>query len=248
LPPLRLQAVVSAEAVGADNASEVFADEAVQVLLAAVGGDPQHRRLFAEGTPERPRLTTQVPAGLVDVERARVPGLLEQLLVNGLERRGGASEDRVDRADRDRAAKQPVHQLDHLPPREAVAHGQGSDRRLKLRAEAAARNTRRQLRADRVAALGTADALQSVLADLDRQRRQLRDLVPSGRTGRLALMRAEDVATVAALWPVVDDLRHPLDREQRASVAGMARLCALLAVRFPRSATLPQPRRIMARR
>jgi hypothetical protein len=61
-------------------------------------------------------------------------------------------------------------------------------------------------------------------------------------------MLAEDVAAVAALRPVVDDVRDPFDREQGASVAGMARLCALLAARPPRPAPLPQPRRIMARR
>jgi hypothetical protein len=66
-----------------------------------------------------------------------------------------------------------------------------------------------------VAAVGTADALQSVLADLDRQRRQLHHLVPRGRTSRLALMLAEDVAAAAALRPVVDDVRDPFDREQR---------------------------------
>jgi hypothetical protein len=55
LPPFRLKAVIGGEAVGADDAGEATADQAVQVLLAAVGGDPQHRRLFAEGAPERAR-------------------------------------------------------------------------------------------------------------------------------------------------------------------------------------------------
>jgi len=74
--------------------------------------DPQYRRLFAEGTPERAHLTAQVPAGLVDVERASTRGLLEQLPVDWLERRGGTSEDRVDRANRDRTAETLVRQLD----------------------------------------------------------------------------------------------------------------------------------------
>src|SRR6266508_3837835 len=71
LPPFRLEAVVSAEAIGANNAGELVADQPMQVLLATVGRDPQHRRLFAEGAPERARLAAQVPAGLVDVERRR---------------------------------------------------------------------------------------------------------------------------------------------------------------------------------
>ena len=40
---LRREAVVGAEAVGADNAGKLVADQPVQVLLAAVGGDPQQR-------------------------------------------------------------------------------------------------------------------------------------------------------------------------------------------------------------
>src|SRR5205807_6334995 len=81
LPPFPVKAVVGAEAVRADHAREVVADQAVQVLLAAVGRDPQHRRLLAEGAPERARLTAEVPTRLVDVERASRTRLLEQLLV-----------------------------------------------------------------------------------------------------------------------------------------------------------------------
>jgi hypothetical protein len=88
------------------------------VLLAAIGCDPQHRRLFAKGTPERPRLPAQVPAGLVDIERARRAGLLEQLVIDRLKRVGGSSQDRVDRSDRDRAAEQLLHQLDQLSTRD----------------------------------------------------------------------------------------------------------------------------------
>src|SRR6266508_2187012 len=105
LPPFRLEAVVSAEAIGANNAGELVADQPVQVLLDTVRRDPQHRRLFAEGAPERARLAAQVPAGLVDVERRRCTGPLEQLVVDQRQRLGGAAEDRVDRPDCDRAAK-----------------------------------------------------------------------------------------------------------------------------------------------
>jgi len=66
--------------------------------------------------------------------------------------------------------------------------------------------------ANDAAAVGTADALQPVLADLDRKRRQLRHLMPRRRTCRLALLLAEGVAAAAALRPVLDDLRHPLEQ------------------------------------
>jgi hypothetical protein len=97
LPPFRLETVVGAEAIGADDATELVADQSVQVLFAAVGRDPQHRRLFAEGAPERARLAAEVPAGLVDIECARRTRLLEQLLVDRLQRLADAGEDRVDR-------------------------------------------------------------------------------------------------------------------------------------------------------
>jgi hypothetical protein len=248
LPALRVEAVVGAEAVGADDAGEVVADQAVQMLLAAVGRDPQHRRLFAEGAPERTRLTAQVPAGLIDVERARRTRLLEQLVVDRLQRLGGAGEDRVDRPDRDRTAEQLLHQLDQLPSGETVSDRERGARRLQLRPEAAARNARRQLSADRAAAVGTAKPLQAVLADLDRKRRQLRHLMPRRLPSRRALTLPEDVAAATPLRPVLDHLAHPLERKQRPPMPAMARLPALLPPRPPRPAPLPQPRRIIARR
>src|SRR6266536_2655093 len=111
----------------------------VQVLLATVRRDPQNGRLFAEGAPERARLAAQVPAGLVDVERRRCTGPLEQLVVDRRQRLGGAGEDRVDRPDCDRAAKQLLHQLNDLSTRKTVANRQGCDRRLQLRPKQARR-------------------------------------------------------------------------------------------------------------
>ncbi len=87
-----------------------------------------------------------------------------------------------------------------------------------------------------------------MLADLDRERRQLRHLVTSGRTARPLLIRAEDVAAAAALRPVLDHLAHPLDRKQRPPMPNMARLAAPLSPRPPRPPPLCRPRRILARR
>lgn len=82
LPPLRLEAVVGAETVGADDAGELVTGQPLQVLLATVGRDPQHRRLLAEGAPERARLAAEIPTGFVDVERSRCARLLQQLLAS----------------------------------------------------------------------------------------------------------------------------------------------------------------------
>jgi hypothetical protein len=64
-----------------------------------------------------------------------------------------------------------LHQLHELPAREPVSDGQRGDRHLQVRTEAAMRNTRRQLGAHRAAAVGTAEPLQAMLADLDGERR-----------------------------------------------------------------------------
>jgi hypothetical protein len=99
----------------------------VQVHLAAVGRDPQHGRVFAEGAQRVGGSPLRYPASLVDVERARRARLLEQLVVDRFEHLGGAGEDRVDRADRDRAPEQLVQQLDQLAldklEARLVAHG-----------------------------------------------------------------------------------------------------------------------------
>jgi hypothetical protein len=87
-----------------------------------------------------------------------------------------------------------------------------------------------------------------VLADLDRKRRQLRHLMPRRRPTRLTLILAEDVAATAARRPVVDELRHAFDLKQRAPMADMARLAALLAARPARPPPLAEPGRIVARR
>jgi len=78
-------------------------------------------------------------------------------------------------------APQLLHQLDQLPTGEPVSDREDGDRRLQLRAEAAARTAGWQLGTNGAAAVGTAETLQAVLADLDRKRRQLRDLMPRRR-------------------------------------------------------------------
>jgi hypothetical protein len=233
LPPGRVEAVVGDEAVGADDASELVTEQRVQMLLAPAGGDPQDGGALTERAPERAQLAGEIPAGLVDVERAGRTRLLEQRLVDRLQCLAGASEDRVDRPGRNRAAKQLVQQLHQLAARETISHRQSGDRGLQLRAEAAARHPNRQLGAHRATAAGTADPLQAMLADLDRERRQLRHLMTRRCTARLMLILAKDVAAPAAPRPVLDHLAHPLERKQRPPMAGMARLAAPLSPRPP---------------
>ena len=56
-------------------------------------------------------------------------------------------------------------------------------------------------------AASAAQRLSAVLGDLDRDRRQLRDLVAAGRAGEVVLVRIEALpAARAALGPVVNDL------------------------------------------
>src|SRR6266498_651435 len=248
LPPLGVEAVVGAEPIGTDDTGEPVADQSLQVRFAASGRDPQNGRLLAEGAPECARLAGEVPAGLIDVECRRCARLLEQLLVDRRQRLAGAGEDRVDRPDRDWATEQLLQQLDKLAAGKTIADRESGDRRLQLRAETAARNTRRQLGTHRATAVRAADALQAMLADLDRKRRQLRHLVPCRRTTRLTLTVVEDVTAATAPRPVLDNLGHSFDRKQRPPMPDVTGLAALLPSRPARPAPLPQPGRIMARR
>src|SRR5665647_1495471 len=65
-----------------------------------------------------------------------------------------------------------------------------------------------------------------MLAEDDRGRRQLRDLMARGLPERRALRRAEDVAAAAASGPVVDELVERLYRCQPTTASRMARLGA----------------------
>src|SRR5450759_5380429 len=98
--------------------------------------------------------------------------------------------------------------------RDAVPDREGGDRRLEARAEGSRRHSGEQRGARRGAALRAAQALQAMLAEDDRRRRQLRDLMARGRPERRALRGAEHVAAAAAGGPVVEKLVERLDRRQ----------------------------------
>ena len=68
-----------------------------------------------------------------------------------------------------------------------------------------------------------------MLGDTDRDRGQLGDLV-AGRLAEGAMLGlSEAVAAGAALWPVLDDLIHGLDRGQPSTMAFMTMLGAPFA-------------------
>jgi len=94
------------------------------------------------------------------------------------------------------------------------------------RAEGAGWDLGRQLCPRGAAAVGAAQAMEPVLGQEDRNRRQLRDLVARGLPLRRAFRRAEEVAAAAAGGPVVEKLVERLDRRQMTSASRMARLGA----------------------
>ena len=148
--------------------------------------------------------------------------------------------DGVDRARRERGAEELAQKLRGVAPRDAVAHREGGDGRPQARAEGSRRHSGGQLGARRGAALRAAQPLQAMLAEDDRGRRQLRDLMARGRPERRALRGAEHVAAAAAGGPVVEKLVERLDRRQMTTVSRMARLGAAPA---PRGSSLPALRR-----
>jgi hypothetical protein len=69
------------------------------------------------------------------VERVLVEDPVVQLGVRTGERVAGALTDRIDRAYGKTQAEQLAREFGHAPPRDAVASGQGHDRRLQARAK-----------------------------------------------------------------------------------------------------------------
>lgn len=87
-----------------------------------------------------------------------------------------------------------------------------------------------------------------MLNDLDRGRRQLRDLVAGNHTRAQVLLLGEAMPAPAARRPMVD---HPIDLtlcKQRPPVTGMTGLATLLAPRSRLSPALRRMWRILARR
>src|SRR5665648_362454 len=240
LASLRVEVVVGPPAVRAGHAGELLAEQRLRLAAVAIGSDAKDRGAKGERPPERALAAAQAPAGLVDVERRGGAHVPEQVLVGFVEGPGHALHDGVDRAAREFGAEELPQKLCGVAPRDAVAHREGGDRRLQARAEGSRRHSGGQLGARLQAALRAAQALQAMLAEDDRRRRQLRDLMARGRPERRALRGAEHVAAAAAGGPVVEKLVERLDRRQMTTASRMARLGAAPA---PRGSSLPALRR-----
>ena len=78
LPLARVEVVVAAPAVGADDPGEALAEQRPGLEAVAAGRDPEHRGAAGQRAPERPAAAGGLPAGLVDVDdRGRLDPLLE---------------------------------------------------------------------------------------------------------------------------------------------------------------------------
>src|SRR5450756_1178882 len=175
---------------------------------------------------KRAPAAAQAPAGLVNVDGRGGADVAEEVLVGLVEGPGHALQDRRDRACGEARSEELAQKLCGVAPGDAVAHREGGDRRLEARAEGSRRHSGGQLGARYGAALRAAQALQAMLAEDDRGRRQLRDLMARGRPERRALSAAEHVAAAAATGPVVDELVERRDRRQMTTASRMARLGA----------------------
>lgn len=145
--------------------------------------------------------------------------MAEQLLVGLLERPRCAPHDGIDRAGADAGAKQFAKELRGVAAGDAVTYRESGNRRLETWAEGPGWHPDRKLGARFRAAVGTAQAMQPVLGEEDRDRGQLRDLMASRLANGATLRLTEVVAAAAALGSVVDELIERLDRYQPATVA-----------------------------
>ena len=226
LPLGRVEVVVAAPAVGADDPGEALAEQRPGLEGVAAGGDPEDRVPGGQGCPERPVAAGGLPAGLVDVDDRRRPDLLLEPGVRRGERLSGALHDRVDRAGGQLDAEQLAREFGRVAARHTVPDRERHDRRLQPGPECRPRQLAGKLGPSRGGALRAADTVQPMLAHAHRDRRQLCDLV-APRLHRInKLLLSEHVrAGVAALGPVLHDLVNLPRREQPpvlALVPGLA--------------------------
>ena len=143
----------------------------------ASGSDPEHRCLAGQSAPERPVTACGLPAGLIDVDdRGRFDPLLEFGIGAG-ERLPGALDDPVDRPGRQLDAEQLPGEFRRVAARDTVADSECHDGCLESRPERRPRHPAGKLGPRAGVALRAADAVQPVLGDADRYRRQLSDLM-----------------------------------------------------------------------
>src|SRR5919108_1124999 len=226
LPLGRVEVVVAAPAVGADDPGEALAEQCPGLEGVAAGGDPEHGRLTGQGAPERPAGAGGLPARLVDVDdRRRLDLLLEPRVGRG-ERLAGRVDDRVDRAGRQLEPEQLPGQLARVAARDTVSDRERHHRRLQPGPERRAWHLVGKLGPGRAGALGAADSVQPVLGHTHRDRRQLRDLLPPRLHRVNAASRVEHVrAHAAPLGPMLDalvDLRGRKQPPVPALVPGLA--------------------------
>jgi hypothetical protein len=117
-------------------------------------------------------------------------------------------------------------QLDQIAAGDPVPDRERCDRSFKAGTEGAARDLAWELCPRVLSAARTTDSLGTVLCDVDRDDRQLLDLMAPRITDRHMLSLSEHVTAGAALWPVLDHVIHRPRRQQRSSLALMAGLCA----------------------
>src|SRR5450830_1896781 len=106
LAPLRVEIVVGPPAVRAGDAGEVLAEQCLGLAAVATLGDAEDRDAAGERAPERALAAAQAPAGLVEVDGRGGADLVCKLSVGLLERCARTLHDGIDRAGRERGAKQ----------------------------------------------------------------------------------------------------------------------------------------------
>jgi hypothetical protein len=249
LAAVGVEPVVGPPAVGTGDPGELFSQQRDQFTLVPVWCDPQQRCRPGERAPEGALAAPQPPAGLVEVDRRRVPHVRLELLVGSLERVPGALHDRVDRSDRELDSEQFAGELGRVAAGDTVANRKRHHRCLQPGAERGTGNLARELGAGLGGALRAAHAVQPVFAHPHSDRRQLRDLM-TPRLDRINPLRlAKHVrARPAPLRPILDHLIDLLWPKQPPVAALVPLLPAPLPARPLPSRPLRSRRRILRRR
>src|SRR6266536_5300688 len=129
LPLARVEVVVAAPAVGADDPGEPLAEQRPGLERVPAGRDPEHGGPARQRTPEGAAAAGGLPAGLVDVDGRGCLDPLLELGVGAGEGIAGALDDRINRPGRKLDAEQFPRELGRVAPRDAVADCERQDRK-----------------------------------------------------------------------------------------------------------------------
>jgi len=218
---------VRRQPVAAEDAGKGRAEQALQDISAARGGNGIEHERGGDKRPEPAfRAVGPVP-GLVPVEHRLARQRVLQFLIRRGDRRTRLFPRLLRTPDADRNLQRAFEQALHDQARQATHDGEIRNQRGELRSELADEFVGQGCQRGRATG-GTLPPMTAVLGNVRGDRRQLRDLMPSRIADAVPRVQAAG-AVATRVRDKINDRIHALDRHQLTVVPGMPRLTTGLA-------------------